>query len=124
MLRKLPGVNVTVVDFARLPFAGQVGVVAAHDFLIGMHGAGLSHLLWLPDHAAVLELRPKTDMGWFCFQHMAEWRGFDFRLWENRQHPVNYREDSDGDYTYVDPQQFRSVVTDMLRGVRARKQQR
>lgn len=37
-------------------FTEQLSVIQETDILIGMHGAGLTHLLFLPDWAAVFEL--------------------------------------------------------------------
>ncbi len=57
--RCLPGVEVEVVNFdwnGRPPIAGQVALMAGTDILIGMHGAGLVHTLWLPPWAVVFEI--------------------------------------------------------------------
>jgi protein O-GlcNAc transferase len=37
-------------------FVEQLSEIQDTDVLIGMHGAGLTHLLFLPDWAAVVEL--------------------------------------------------------------------
>ncbi len=37
----------------------QIAVARTSDILFGMHGAGLTHILWLPAHAVVLEVRNK-----------------------------------------------------------------
>jgi hypothetical protein len=57
-LRAMPNVNLRVVDFARLSFAEQIRQIADTDLLIGVHGNGLCHLLFLPEDAAVIELLP------------------------------------------------------------------
>lgn len=41
-------------------FRHQLQVIQQTDILIGMHGAGLTHLLFLPDWAAVFELYTLT----------------------------------------------------------------
>lgn len=122
MLRSFPNVKVSTIDFAQHPLKEQIQIVASNDIMIGMHGAGLAHLLWLPDHASVLELRPKSHMGWLCFQHMGEWRGFEYRLWENTRFPVHYREDHAGDYTWVNPDEFRRAAQELVDLTRQRKQ--
>jgi len=37
-------------------FTEQLSIIQDTDVLIGMHGAGLTHLLFLPDWAAIFEL--------------------------------------------------------------------
>jgi len=85
VLRRFPNVDVQRVDFAQSSFAEQMQLVAQSEVLVGMHGAGLAHLLWLPEHGGLLELRPKRGMGWFCFVNMARSSsaGCSVTLWEN-----------------------------------------
>ena len=52
-LQRTLGNNVLIVmvDLATLTFAEQLALVARTDLFIGMHGAGLAHGLFLPQHA-------------------------------------------------------------------------
>jgi protein O-GlcNAc transferase len=57
--RRVPGVEVEVVNFdwnGRPPIAAQLALMADTDILIGMHGAGLVHTLWLPEWAVMYEI--------------------------------------------------------------------
>lgn len=57
--RRVPGVEVEVVNFdwnGRPPIAGQLALMAETDVLVGMHGAGLVHTLWLPEWAVTYEI--------------------------------------------------------------------
>lgn len=40
----------------QVPFPEQLRITHNSDVFIGIHGAGLTHLLFLPDWAVVLEL--------------------------------------------------------------------
>jgi capsular polysaccharide biosynthesis protein len=71
-------VKVTAVDFSQLSYVEQVEAVAATDLLVGFHGAGMAHLLYLPENGAVLEFMNEART-WRCFQHMAMWRGLLYR---------------------------------------------
>ena len=42
--------------FRDVPFLQQLRITHNSDLLIGLHGAGLTHLLFLPDWAVVFEL--------------------------------------------------------------------
>lgn len=56
-LLKDPGYHVERVVYDRhMPFRKQLEITHNTDVFIGMHGAGLTHLLFLPDWAAVFEV--------------------------------------------------------------------
>ncbi|ORY58064.1 uncharacterized protein BCR38DRAFT_447892 [Pseudomassariella vexata] len=54
--------EVHLVDFAAIPFAQQVQLVRDSDVLAGVHGAGLTHTLWLREPSAVVEILPEGFM--------------------------------------------------------------
>ena len=49
---------VTTVDFAAVPWEQQVRMAAAHDVMVGVHGNGLTNLLWMRPGGLVLEFFP------------------------------------------------------------------
>lgn len=56
-LLKVKGYYVQRVVYDRtVPFMKQLEITHNTDVFIGMHGAGLTHLLFLPDWAAVFEV--------------------------------------------------------------------
>lgn len=62
--------KVTVARFSpQVPFTSQLSLTAGTDILAGLHGAGLTHLLFLPDWAEVLELYNCDDT--HCYQDLA-----------------------------------------------------
>lgn len=54
--RRYPNSKVNVADFATLGLREQVELAMTTDVLIGHHGAGMTHLFFLPPDAAVIEL--------------------------------------------------------------------
>jgi len=58
------GIPVHRVDFAAISFEDQLRIVANTDVLIGVHGNGLSHIVFLPPSATVFELFPSTGFTW------------------------------------------------------------
>ena len=64
--------HLALVDFARIPINTQILLCSHTDLLIGVHGAALSHALFLPPLAALLELQP-AQQNWRIFQHMQQW---------------------------------------------------
>ncbi|GBG28070.1 EGF domain-specific O-linked N-acetylglucosamine transferase [Hondaea fermentalgiana] len=56
--RGLPDVDVEPTSFENMPFAEQVATVRDADVLLSVHGAGLTHLLFMRPGTLVVELIP------------------------------------------------------------------
>ena len=127
--------HLSFVDFARIPIALQLQLVSTADLLIGMHGAALSHAMFLPTKGALLELQPQAQ-NWRIFQHMQQWahrqglgagkgekevggRGLDahhgsnYGEWRN-QVPGRERRDDVGDGVEVDVAEVKAEVIRLL----------
>lgn len=75
--------EVRVVDYkARVfPFLEQLKASHNSDIFMGMHGSGLTHLLFLPDWAGVFEIYNTEDPR--CYYDLARLRGVQYITWEN-----------------------------------------
>lgn len=47
-----------VIDFAALPLEEQIEIVRGTDILVGVHGAGLTHGIWLNQGSTMVEILP------------------------------------------------------------------
>ncbi len=56
----LPNVSLCVKDFIHLSFQEQMQIIGNTDVLISVHGNGLSHVLFLPPTAKVIEIFPPS----------------------------------------------------------------
>ncbi|KAK2194258.1 hypothetical protein NP493_1g07044 [Ridgeia piscesae] len=65
-----------------LPFLHQLKITHNSDIFIGMHGAGLTHLLFQPDWAVIFELYNCEDTE--CYKDLARLRGLHYLTWEKR----------------------------------------
>ncbi|XP_070397474.1 EGF domain-specific O-linked N-acetylglucosamine transferase-like isoform X2 [Dermacentor albipictus] len=80
--RKLPDASVQRVHFNHATdFRHQIEVMANTDVLIGMHGAGLTHVLFQPDWAVLFEIYNCDDP--VCYKDLARLRGVKYLTWEN-----------------------------------------
>eukprot|EP00095_Tigriopus_kingsejongensis_P009102 snap_masked-scaffold295_size218279-processed-gene-1.20 protein:Tk09102 transcript:snap_masked-scaffold295_size218279-processed-gene-1.20-mRNA-1 annotation:"uncharacterized glycosyltransferase aer61-like" len=66
----------------KYPFLEQVRSVHQTDILVGMHGAGLAHMFFLPPWAVVFELYNCEDTT--CYQDLANLCGLQYMTWTNR----------------------------------------
>ena len=117
-LRTFPEVVVTRRDFACWPPREQVAAIAATDVLVAMHGAALTHALYLPDGAAVVEIQPMFGT-WRLFEHLAHMRGLGYFVHLNDLPPF---EDDTGERFPIDPDALAHVfgcATVAVRAVRA-----
>lgn len=71
-----------MVDFNHATnFLEQIEVSANTDILIGIHGAGLTHVLFQPDWGVLFEIYHCEDAG--CYKDLARLRGAKYITWEN-----------------------------------------
>ncbi|XP_076388941.1 EGF-domain O-GlcNAc transferase isoform X2 [Megachile rotundata] len=70
-----------VVYNKKVTFKKQLEITRNSDIFIGIHGAGLTHLMFLPDWAAVFEIYNCEDPG--CYKDLARLRGVKYFTWEN-----------------------------------------
>jgi len=78
-----PSTTVTPVDFATLSFHKQLEVVRKTDVLVGMHGAGLTHVLFLPrQHGAVALVEVYNTMDEFCYKDLAKLSDVEYFTWD------------------------------------------
>uniref|UniRef100_A0A3Q3MQ80 EGF domain-specific O-linked N-acetylglucosamine transferase n=1 Tax=Mastacembelus armatus TaxID=205130 RepID=A0A3Q3MQ80_9TELE len=68
------------LSFRDVPFLEQLKITHNSDIFIGMHGAGLTHLLFLPDWAVIFELYNCQDES--CYRDLARLRGIRYVTWQ------------------------------------------
>ncbi|XP_076815217.1 EGF domain-specific O-linked N-acetylglucosamine transferase-like isoform X2 [Clavelina lepadiformis] len=80
-IRELSNVDVKVVEYnwKEISFKEQLTITRNTDIFIGMHGAGLTHFLFLPDWAVAIELYNCGDK--HCYHDLARLRGVHYMTW-------------------------------------------
>jgi len=73
-----PGAVVLAMNPAELTMREQVEIISKTDLLIGVHGAGMTYALLLPDGAHVIEMKPRSHRGEPHFKAMSNWAGLDY----------------------------------------------
>jgi protein O-GlcNAc transferase len=59
---KYPHIAVQSIDFASIPFHEQLAVIRGTDILLGVHGAGLTHGMFLPENSVMVEILPPVSI--------------------------------------------------------------
>lgn len=120
---------INVVDFNhQMPFIDQVNITANTDILIGMHGAGLTHCLFLPDYALLFELYNCDDE--YCYKDLARLRGVEYMTWndESKVYPEDEghhpsQKDSHKKFTNYsfDASEFLRLVLEAVKRVKTKR---
>ncbi|KAJ3227530.1 hypothetical protein HK099_001681 [Clydaea vesicula] len=102
ILKKLP-VKLGVYRFGTMSFSDQMAIMDQTNILMTMHGAALTHLLFLRKNSFVIEMFPygfrKT-----VFNNMARIMGHKYLFWQN-----THLNNTVFDYKYVEEHKFSNL---------------
>jgi len=71
LLPKLREFGFKVIDMDALSFKQQIQVMLGAEMLVSLHGAGLTHMLWMKNRGKVLEIRASGDCHNNCYFTLA-----------------------------------------------------
>lgn len=137
---RYPKSNITVYDFAAISLPEQLRVVQATDVFVGHHGAAMTHSVFLPPEAAVVEILPPV-FPMRGFRSLARMRGLAHfgancmwpeewnatvngvplpQGWTAPKEPVGWQE---AEWTYMTDEQFLGIVDAAVRNQMNKKYQ-
>ncbi|XP_050527187.1 EGF domain-specific O-linked N-acetylglucosamine transferase [Daktulosphaira vitifoliae] len=110
-----------------LSFKKQILRTHNSDIFIGMHGAGLTHLLFLPDWAVIFELYNCEDE--HCYKDLSRLRGIKYITWQDTNmltiHDENTFNDNAAHAKFVNysfnKEEFLRLVAEAARHVKKNK---
>lgn len=100
-----PHVLIDKVDFDNHTIEDQIRIARTTDILLGAHGAGLTHILWLPSHAVVLEVLP-MGFNYPFYERVALLRGLRHYYWQPSEPERNI------DCTWMPHTKFCNIILD------------
>ncbi|XP_045157354.1 uncharacterized protein LOC123523772 [Mercenaria mercenaria] len=104
-----PSHSIKAVILEEMDMQQQVNLFTNTDLLIGMHGAGMSHVMFLPQHAAVFETFPNYWGFLKHFKAFSRWRGIKYLGWQNSDPKNEYPHF----YTLLPPEVLRSHLEEL-----------
>ncbi len=63
--------NFKTVYAEKIPFDKQVKIFASAKYVIGLHGAGLTNLIWMKKKSYLFEIKPEKDLYLNCYFNLA-----------------------------------------------------
>jgi len=102
-----------VVCMEELSLMEQVRLAAGSTAIAGLHGAGLTHMLWVPAGGRVLEIRAAGDRKNNCYYGLASDLGHSYHyVLARKQSPLATSQRSD---FVVDVQRFEQALRGLVR---------
>lgn len=110
--RKNSNSVVTGIQIDSYGMRQQLQLVANADVLVGMHGAGLTHAMFLPKRSALIELVPNywSPMSEH-FKAICVWRGLVYKQWFNNDPRNEFSDQS----TNIPPQIMNTLIKNAVR---------
>jgi protein O-GlcNAc transferase len=110
--KRFPDIRVHIVDFAAISFLDQIRLVRSTDLLVGVHGAGLTHEMFLPRGSTVVEILPPT-LDYKGFANMAKLLGHQYFGRHGTSHPDDTG-DWQADDVSIDENSFLELVGEAI----------
>ena len=89
----------------------QLRLISTADILVGMHGAGLTHTLFLPAHGGLVEIKPPYWQEHGHFEAIARWRHLHYAVW------LNEDEETMDSYSYVPLNMISECLGEIVRKI-------
>lgn len=113
------------VDLGTLPLREQIKVMQTTHIYVGMHGAGMTNLVYLPEDSVVVEMFPK---GWHqsSMRNLARYTGKVYLPWQNKHDANVVTNDPLDDFstggpstTIIHPEEFKTLINQAVHVARA-----
>ncbi|PLB54755.1 DUF563 domain-containing protein [Aspergillus steynii IBT 23096] len=109
-----PHIKVQSVDFAAIPFHTQLKIIQSTTVLVGVHGAGLTHGMFLPPRSVMVEILPPS-LNHKGFRNVASLFGHSYLSAHGSKPPSVKRGDWHGEDVYLTKEKFIDLMSAAVR---------
>ena len=114
-----PDVEMTLLDYGTLDFKAQLELDQTTDILVGVHGAGLTHGMFLPRHSTIDQILPPT-LDHYGFENMARFLGHKYYSTHSKAfESVNHTGDWHHDDVFIEEEEFLRFMDEVIMGASA-----
>ncbi len=104
--------NVRVIDFGKLSFSEQLRIIRNTHILVGVHGAGLTHITFLRSGSVAIELCNQKTYLQSSYQNLATHNTVHYLRWINT-HSENHHTPPPGAVSYDNDEITANVTVDI-----------
>ena len=125
-LRKAyPYANIKIVDYASYTFEEQLKISATTDILVGVHGAGLIHVMFMAQGSALVEIMP-YNLDHRGFKNMAKMRSMTYHQakTEDSRERTHAKGDWQEDDVWLSEETFMFTVGKAIRELQSKRNAR
>ncbi|RMY15299.1 hypothetical protein D0868_00968 [Hortaea werneckii] len=111
-----PEIEMTLLDYGTLHFKAQLELDQTTDILVGVHGAGLTHGMFLPRHSTLAQILPPT-LDHYGFENMARFLGHKYYSTHSKAfESVNHTGDWHHDDVFMEEEEFLRFMDEVIEG--------
>ncbi|KAI7207544.1 hypothetical protein KC343_g13586 [Hortaea werneckii] len=111
-----PEVKMTLLDYGTLDFIAQLETDQTTDILVGVHGAGLTHGMFLPPRSTIAQILPPT-LDHYGFENMARFLGHKYYSTHTKAfESVNHTGDWHHDDVFIENEEFLQFMDEVIKG--------
>ena len=71
LLAVLKNYNFKTLYLDNMSFEKQINIFSNAKYVVGLHGAGLSNIVWMKNKSNLIELRPEKDLYLNCYFNLS-----------------------------------------------------
>jgi len=71
LIKLLKKYNFKTIYSEKISFDKQIKIFSASKYIIGLHGAGLTNLIWMKQKSFIFEIKPEKDLYLNCYFNLA-----------------------------------------------------
>ena len=101
-----------ILDFDKLNFEEQLSYIFNSEILVSVHGAALTHMLWMKENSKIFEIRTKDNCHDNCYYSLASDLGHDY--FYSQAYKTNSEESNHTSNLQLDKKNFLSELYRML----------
>ncbi len=102
-----------IIDFENYTWLEQMQFCFNAEYLIGVHGAGLTNMLFMKDYSKILELRRNDDTHNNCYFSLAN--ALNFKYFYQLSKVDDYKKRTQENNFYVDKNELEINITEMIK---------
>lgn len=116
VMEDFPLVKVQSIDFGAIPYKTQLEIIRKTDVLVGVHGAGLTHGIFLSPGSSIVEILP-SDLNHKGFRNVASLQGHSYFSVHASEPPRAKRSDWHSDDVFLEKDKFMDVMNVAIKSV-------